>query len=232
MIKIFRRIRQNLLMENKTGTYLKYAIGEIILVVIGIIIALQINNWNEKRKEQTKEVAILNELHREFSDNLVQFERVKASHVRSLQACRILIRNMETRGQPSSLDSIAQYGPAAFSGGTFNPSDGMVESLINSGTLQLIRNDSLRRQLVSWREVYGDYYEEEVEIGNFWRQTVEPYMIKNGDFVNPGNRKNLHLIEDPVFRNIVARRLFYVYNVARDVEMEYSLREIVRLSKQ
>ena len=52
MIKFFRKIRQNSLMENKTGKYLKYAVGEILLVVIGILIALQINNWNEDRKQQ------------------------------------------------------------------------------------------------------------------------------------------------------------------------------------
>jgi len=49
MIKYFRKIRQNLLSEGKTGKYLKYAIGEIVLVVIGILIALQINNWNSQR---------------------------------------------------------------------------------------------------------------------------------------------------------------------------------------
>ncbi len=52
MIKFFRRIRQNLLMENKTGKYFKYAVGEIVLVVIGILIALSINNWNETRKQK------------------------------------------------------------------------------------------------------------------------------------------------------------------------------------
>lgn len=51
MIKFFRKIRQSLLMENKTGKYFKYAIGEIVLVVIGILIALQINNWNQNRIE-------------------------------------------------------------------------------------------------------------------------------------------------------------------------------------
>jgi len=50
MLKSFRKIRQNFLSEGKTGKYLKYAIGEIILVVIGILIALQINNWNEEKK--------------------------------------------------------------------------------------------------------------------------------------------------------------------------------------
>ena len=50
MINFFRKIRQNLLIENKTGKYFKYAIGEIVLVMIGILLALQVNNWNEQRK--------------------------------------------------------------------------------------------------------------------------------------------------------------------------------------
>jgi len=52
MIKFFRKIRQNLLLEGRTSKYFKYAVGEIILVVIGILIALSINNWNEIRKNQ------------------------------------------------------------------------------------------------------------------------------------------------------------------------------------
>ena len=54
MIKFFRHIRKSLLEENKMGKYFKYAIGEIILVVIGILIALQINNWNEGIKDRIK----------------------------------------------------------------------------------------------------------------------------------------------------------------------------------
>ncbi|WP_204346698.1 DUF6090 family protein [Psychroserpens algicola] len=66
MIKFFRKIRQNLLMENKTGKYFKYAIGEIILVVIGILIALQINNWNENKKSENQ----LNNIYKEVELNL------------------------------------------------------------------------------------------------------------------------------------------------------------------
>ena len=58
MIQFFRKIRQTFLMEKKTSQYLKYALGEILLVVIGILIALQINNWNEARKQEKELLTI------------------------------------------------------------------------------------------------------------------------------------------------------------------------------
>ncbi|PRX56089.1 DUF6090 family protein [Flagellimonas meridianipacifica] len=66
MLKYFRKIRQNLLSEGEMGKYLKYAIGEIIFVVIGILIALQINNVNEVRKANNRERAILQNLIQEL----------------------------------------------------------------------------------------------------------------------------------------------------------------------
>ena len=60
MIKFFRKIRQKLLSENKFSKYLIYAVGEIVLVVIGILIALQINNWNEIRQIKKVEKEIFN----------------------------------------------------------------------------------------------------------------------------------------------------------------------------
>jgi len=74
MIKFFRKIRQNLLMENNTGKYFKYAIGEIVLVVIGILIALQINNWNENRKDSIAEKAILENLLENLNLSKIQSE--------------------------------------------------------------------------------------------------------------------------------------------------------------
>ena len=78
MIKFFRKIRQDLLSRGKTGKYFKYAIGEIILVVIGILIALQINNWNENRKvnitKQNYYQQILTDLEsdKEFAENTIR----------------------------------------------------------------------------------------------------------------------------------------------------------------
>ena len=73
MIKFFRRIRQNLLSEGKTGKYLKYAIGEVLLVVIGILIALQINNSNELRKANEEEAILLSDLKEDFIATRLNF---------------------------------------------------------------------------------------------------------------------------------------------------------------
>jgi len=70
MIKFFRKIRQNLLEDNKTGKYFKYAIGEIVLVVIGILIALQINNWNENRKAEIEAKLLLTKAQQELIYNI------------------------------------------------------------------------------------------------------------------------------------------------------------------
>jgi len=74
MIKFFRHIRQNLLSEGKTGRYLTYAIGEIVLVVIGILIALSINNWNENRKNRKAEKDILVNIYENLGIDSIQFD--------------------------------------------------------------------------------------------------------------------------------------------------------------
>ena len=76
MIKFFRQIRFNLMSENKTGKYLKYATGEIVLVVIGILIALSINNWNENRKTYEKERMYLSSLKQDFNETKRDLTRV------------------------------------------------------------------------------------------------------------------------------------------------------------
>ena len=74
MLKFFRKIRKNLLTEGNFSKYLLYALGEIILVVIGILIALQIDNWNSEKKDLKAERSYLTSLYGEFSTNLVNLE--------------------------------------------------------------------------------------------------------------------------------------------------------------
>jgi hypothetical protein len=73
MIKFFRKIRQNLLLEGKTGKYVKYAIGEIFLVVIGILIALSINNWNQQRISHKQSISYLKSLVDDIKSDIIQY---------------------------------------------------------------------------------------------------------------------------------------------------------------
>ena len=87
MIKFFRQIRYDLMEKNKTGRYFKYAIGEIILVVIGILIALSINNWNSNRIQKQKESLLLSELNNEFKANKIQLEKAGVEQIEMANLC-------------------------------------------------------------------------------------------------------------------------------------------------
>ena len=93
MIKFFRKIRQNLLMENKTGKYFKYAIGEIVLVVIGILIALQINNWNEKRNNNIIVNSVLKQIHSELANNIKGIDQISLSYKYKDSLIRLIMNN-------------------------------------------------------------------------------------------------------------------------------------------
>ena len=94
MIKFFRKIRQNLLSEGKTGKYFKYAIGEIVLVVIGILIALQVNNWNVQKNESKKETYYLQRLREDFLSNKEEANRnISFSNFQN-QNAQLLIKSL------------------------------------------------------------------------------------------------------------------------------------------
>ena len=94
MIKFFRKIRQKLLTENRTGQYLKYAIGEIVLVVIGILIALQINNWNEKSKLKGEEIKLLKEMKSALISDKEDIISCISEHSSAAKSCSILIEHI------------------------------------------------------------------------------------------------------------------------------------------
>jgi hypothetical protein len=161
MIKFFRKIRQNLLMENKTGRYLKYAIGEIILVMIGILLALQVNNWNQQRMAAQKEQLLLEALHDEFVENKAQFENVIATHERALKSTQYVISQFPIDPKKINLNTFYEKKNDWGVTYTFNPSQGVIRSLVNTSSFELISNEELRRLLVSWEDVLADYQEEE-----------------------------------------------------------------------
>lgn len=153
MIKFFRKIRQNLLSEGKTGKYLKYAIGEIVLVVIGILIALQINEWNDIRKSNIKEYNILTEMHGNLKTDSVDMAGNIARNTRVLKSAEAVQNQLENR--------IAWTDTMAAHYGRLNSYISKIaivrssyENLKSIG-FDLIKNDSLRGKI---HELYAQQY--------------------------------------------------------------------------
>lgn len=149
MIKFFRQIRYNLMSENKTGKYLKYAIGEIVLVVIGILIALSINNWNEKSKQQIKLQQIYHEIladlkrERDYANFIInKFEgqrKAYTDYLESFSSTKITRKSMYRKLLELNME-----------GYPINSNSSIVESLQNSGEIVLLPQ-SIRNRLINLR---------------------------------------------------------------------------------
>jgi len=107
MIKFFRSIRKKLLSEGKATNYVKYAIGEIVLVVFGILIALQLNNWNEERKMGIQEKAILEELDKNLQSNLEILEDFLKGQEQRRNEIKWILHHIESKAPYS--DSLSIY---------------------------------------------------------------------------------------------------------------------------
>ena len=235
MIHFFRKKRNKSLKENNIQKYIKYAFGEIILVMIGILLAVQVNTWSEQRKDRTKEKAILSELHKEFSKNLAKFSSVKQYQYNTFNSGNIVFRNLPKMHIPQSRDSVYKYVQGMFGGYSYYPSNGVVESLISSGDFDLIQNDTLRRYLVSWKDVLTNYTERvDIDI-NLWSNIIEPYVIHHGNFFTINSEENKQLMQDQAFINMLVRKQHFNRNIISAIEgensIEHYMKEIVRLTE-
>ena len=183
MIKFFRKIRKDLLSEGKIGKYFKYAIGEIILVVIGILIALQINNWNNKQQDLEKEQEVLKNLRAEVLQNLEEIKRDHEFNLECLEACYTLLEIDKTKSvNPLKIDSLMG---TALDFATFDARLGVVNDVISSGKLELIRDEDLRLLLNQWTGELSDYVEDAMVRRNFISNNYDiltKYIpVRNGD---------------------------------------------------
>ena len=171
MIKFFRRIRYNLMETGKTSKYIKYAIGEIILVVIGILIALQINNWNEQRKKNSNEQAILKRLEKEFISNREQLlDKIEFRNT-LIESCKQLLDYFD-KPENATRDSILVY-LSTIQPPTFDP---IQNDLVSSGTIEILKDEELKQLLVNWSTDVIQLQEVERIFLRFCEQRFYPYV--------------------------------------------------------
>ncbi|WP_191859413.1 DUF6090 family protein [Hanstruepera ponticola] len=145
MIKFFRKIRYNLMEQNKTGKYFKYAIGEIVLVVIGILIALQINNWNEGRKLEKSKSQLMLALKSELVKNKKELDNYSLEiHESNSRFNKVLLYSVGDYTIPN--DSLKFYLSEMIYGRTLSLLSSVQEEAINSGKFEML-SDSLKQNL-------------------------------------------------------------------------------------
>jgi len=157
--------------STNNGSFKKYvlhAVGEILLVMIGILLALQVNTWNQKRIEQKKESKALSDLYEEFGLNKQRIEEkqnLRLAIVPKLDAYITLLK----KGKANH-DSFQEFHSLEYIIGMTNPSNGVIDALISSGELSLISNDSLKYLLADWKDQAGNLYENELIL---WDATLD-----------------------------------------------------------
>ena len=203
MIKLFRNIRQNMIMENKTGKYFKYAIGEIILVVIGILIALQINNWSGDRKINQQETSYLKRLLLENKKDILTF----TTEIEQLEYNNRKIINLSKAFKDKSCsDSLLVHSAIEYviDGSLyplFNPSTSTYEDLSSTGNLSVIKNTQLRDQIVGHYEDYQSV-ESNFKIDNDWAIPIDAPLWIHTDAIKFDTNFTSFLFPDASTENL------------------------------
>ena len=176
MIKFFRKIRYNLIEKNKTGKYFKYAIGEIILVVIGILIALSINNLNEEKKANLFQYKTLVELHSSVLINIHELNAGVEMNEEAKKSCEIILNHLANNIEyQDSLD--ISFSKSLF-WYKYVPDDSSYESVKTYG-LHIIKNDSIRNLLTQVNESKVDWIQtREKRNHTFFYTTIQPLSLE------------------------------------------------------
>ena len=168
MLTFFRKIRKSLIASSSARKYLLYAIGEIALVVIGILIALQINNWNEWRKDREKEKAHLQEIAATANSNILLLEKQIRSIMNHTPSGELVYKYLRTRD--SSLEiSPEDWHWALMGHGDLTLSSSGYESLKSQG-FEILVNTQLKSQIINlFENTYPELTREQR-----WGNTVKP----------------------------------------------------------
>ena len=232
-------------MEKKSSRYAVYAIGEIVLVVLGILIALQVNNWNEKRKEQAEEQVILKDLQRDFQDNLIQLkDKIRISKRADANIESIATKYMNQETALSSDFKVDSLYFALLVRSSFDPKMGSLNELLSSGKLRIIQNKELRTRLSSWSSYLQEVREVETHLWDV-QERIYDYLYDKFPMANllsagKGWRSisfesnfsidHSSILRDLEFENILSLKTHWMkYIFHRYGIIEQEMNEILRL---
>lgn len=239
MLRILKQLRRSTVISGNIRKYIPYAVGEIFLLVIGILIALQINNWNQDRIERKKEAILLKEIYSEFIFNKQELETTVKQYNRVLDRSKELIQLFPIDIQRVNKDSLAAYFRGIAFNGSFDMSRGSIESLKNTYSYEIISSEELRSLLVRIDELVADYAEREAQSIQFVEQSFLPYLdvripLPYGEGIKD-DRVDLSFLTSIEFENLIKNRVGKINSFLRladedDQDLVRSINRIIELT--
>ena len=193
LIKLLRNIRRQVFNSGQGRRYIAYAGGEIVLIMVGILLALQINNWNERRILRAKEQVFLRQLKEDFDADLKQLYEKKVLTQGILQSVEMLLRAIDDPESPYR-DSTIFYMSRLFAAPTFDP---VTAYLVRSENISVVKNHNLKRKLSSWNSDYIQLLEAE----KTWKDLRDDHFVH---FVIP--RYPLRSMHDFFWKEMTIKR--------------------------
>jgi hypothetical protein len=241
---LFNKIRKSQIKTEGMKKYLLYAMGEIVLVVVGILIALEINNWNEARKEREQEKIILTNLNKEFRLNNILLNKQRMDYQKNIKTIGIL---MDLMGKPEyeisaiNTDSIISE---AIDVSDFRPTSNVMLELIGSGKMNLITNNALKNELFKWTARMEEKKEAWETLDHFNESLMMPYLIKQSSLKNIDRygllnwksktslkNNNFHLFQQLEFENNLDNHAWSVTYFTQTLDsLEVTSRNIIQLT--
>lgn len=153
MIKFFGKLRQQLINEGKTSNYIKYAIGEIVLVVVGILIALQINNWNHDRQDKVSEQNFYANFKEQLVEDIYEIKGNIMYNNNYMKRFEYAVQIIEDNDR-SRLDSLSQISMSLTKYSDLGRQSNIYETLVNSGQIKLLNNADIIEEIRELEELY------------------------------------------------------------------------------
>lgn len=229
MLRILKKIKQNIRDNKKVGNYFGNVFTEVFLVVIGILLAIQIDGWMEDIKNENTRVEIVSELKVEFQTNLDKMQVAIGffkQNIAVVDSLHNIIKNQEVN---ISEERVLKY-IRRISNYTYDPINGVLNRGMISGDILFIKNKDLKKQLFSWEAIAADTREEQDYLMTDYFKRVNPFIDK---YIPKGNStkhfkfkipdsfyaSNIpQMIQDPQFENILMNRLFLLHDIISELE--------------
>ena len=242
MIKFFGKIRQRLAYDNKPGKYFRYAVGEILLIVIGIFIALQLNNWNEQRKTNVVEIELLDNLLISLQKDSMEVEKILDFQNTSLEKQMVIMRSdfsqlKATFSEEDINQALSQILNGQYS---FFPKYGLYNMIVANNGFDILKSKEIKTSLIELYDYkYKRYENIDAVVDQKFQFGFNPFMHRLIGFYSYGNKLinkvNMKKLENN-YSELVSncKDVYSITMAGRDllIDIQKSVNELITLIKK